>query len=219
VLLTEANSLEATAVALLGVADSEGFPSPSQWEAARPLRFCSDWQGKHPDPQRETEVRLLWTPETLFLKFRARYRTITVFPDAAPTGRRDQLWDRDVAEVFLQPNRADPWRYFEFEVSPNGMWLDLAIAPDEKIDLQSELRRRAVLHEHDNVWTAELAIPMKCLVAPFAPKAVWRANFFRVEGAAEPRCYSAWRPTNTPEPNFHVPAAFGALTFASPNSQ
>ena len=218
-LLTEANSLAATAAPLLGVADSEGFPSPTQWEAARPLRFCCDWQGKHSDPQRETEVRLLWTPETLFLKFCARYRTITVFPDADPNGRRDQLWDRDVAEVFLQPHRADPWRYLEFEVSPNGMWLDLAIAPGEKIDLQSALRRRAVVHQDQSAWIAELAIPMKCLVSPFDPKAVWRANFFRVEGPAEPRFYSAWRPTNTPEPNFHVPAAFGALTFATPTSK
>jgi hypothetical protein len=35
------------------------------------------------------------------LKFVARYRLITVFHDADPVGRRDKLWDRDVAEVFF----------------------------------------------------------------------------------------------------------------------
>lgn len=214
----KANSLEATAAPLLGHADSEGFPSAPQWNAASPLRFNSDWQGQHPDPQRETEARLLWTPETLFIKFRARYRTITVFSDAEPSGRRDQLWDRDIAEAFLQPDPSAQRRYKEFEVSPNAMWIDLEIAHGQKIDLQSGLRRRVVLHQDKNEWLAELALPMKSLVIPFDPTSVWRVNFFRVEGAVEPRFYSAWRPTNTPVPNFHVPAAFGALTFAAANS-
>jgi len=29
----------------------------------------------------------------------------------------------------------------------------------------------------------------------------------------EPRFYSAWSPTMTPTPNFHVPEAFGHLVF------
>jgi alpha-galactosidase len=213
-MLAEGSSLEATATRMRGAPDSESFPSPEQWEAARPLRFHCDWRGKYPDPERETEVRLLWTPESLYIRFRARYRTLTVFPDSDPNGRRDELWNRDVAEVFLQPNRADCWRYFEFEVSPNGMWVDLAIAPGEKTDPQSGLRRRVLLYQDQREWIAELAVPMRVLAPSFDPRAVWRVNFFRVEGAAEPRFYSAWRPTNTPDPNFHVPAAFGALVFA-----
>jgi len=65
------------------------------------------------------------------------------------------------------------------------------------------------------VWSAEIAIPMKALVANFDSAKSWRVNFFRVEGAAEPRFYSAWRPTHSPEPNFHVPEAFGHLSFAA----
>jgi alpha-galactosidase len=38
-------------------------------------------------------------------------------------------------------------------------------------------------------------------------------NFFRVEGKEEPRGYYAWRPTHTPQPNFHVPSAFGSMRF------
>jgi alpha-galactosidase len=63
------------------------------------------------------------------------------------------------------------------------------------------------------LWVAELSIPMKSLVARFDPAATWRVNFYRVEGTAEPRFYSAWRPTSTPQPNFHVPEAFGRLVF------
>jgi alpha-galactosidase len=56
---------------------------------------------------------------------------------------------------------------------------------------------------------------MKRLVARFDAAATWRVNFYRVEGADEPRFYSAWRPTMTPVPNFHVPEAFGELVFAT----
>ncbi len=122
----------AVAVRMLELPDADGFPTPSSWEVAAPLRFNTDWQGKNADPERETEVRLLWTPESLFVRFRAKYRAITVFSDAEPNGRRDQLWDRDVAEVFLQPDPSHLRSYKEFEVSPNGFWIDLDIAPGEK---------------------------------------------------------------------------------------
>lgn len=205
---------KAVANRMLGPGDADGFPQQTAWESAAPLRFSADWRGENADPARETEVRLLWTPETLFLRFRSKYRTITVFPEAEPNGRRDQLWDRDVAEVFLQPDRSSLRRYKEFEVSPNGFWIDLDIAPGEKHDLKSELKRRVSLDEAKKVWTAELAIPMKCLVRKFDCPATWSVNFYRVEGAKEPRFYSAWRPTGTAVPNFHVPEAFGELVFA-----
>ena len=203
----------ATAARLLQDPDSDGFPSSPQWHTAAPIRFNSDWQGKNPDPQRETEVRLLWSPQTIFLQFRAHFRTITVFPDAEASGRRDHLWDRDVAEVFLQPDASDPQRYLEFEISPSGMWLDLAINHGARQDLHSALRRRVTVDHAQQIWIAELAIPMKSLIPAFDPAATWRLNFFRVEGPAEPRFYSAWSPTHTPEPNFHVPTAFGTLIF------
>ena len=205
---------KAVVVQMTDPCDAEGFPKQSSWERALPVQFSADWQGKNPDAARETKVWLLWTAETLFLRFRARYRAITVFPDAEPNGRRDQLWDRDVAEAFLQPDWSNLRRYKEFEVSPNGFWIDLDIAPGEKQDLKSGLKRRVVLEQAKKVWIAELAIPMKCLVAKFDPAATWRVNFYRVDGSEEPRFYSAWRPTGTAAPNFHVPEAFGELVFA-----
>jgi alpha-galactosidase len=203
----------ATAVRFTGATDSQGFPDAAAWELAPALRFDADWQGKNPDALRETEVRLLWTRETLYLRFRARYRAITVFPDSDENGRRDQLWDRDVAEAFLQPDSSELRRYKEFEISPNGFWIDLDIAAGEKRDLHSGPKRRVHVDENKKLWAAELAIPMENLITRFDPTASWRVNFYRVEGAAEPRFYSAWRPTGTPQPNFHVPEAFGRLIF------
>ena len=204
----------AVAVRLSQVPDAHGFPPASAWATADAIRFAADWTGKNPDSQRETEVRVLWSPELLYLQFNARYRVITVFQDSERSGRRDQMWDRDVAEAFLQPSDSPPQCYKEFEVSPNGLWIDLDIAPGEKRDLKSGLRRRASVDQQRKTWQAELAIPMKSMAPDFHPSQEWRANFYRVEGPAEPRFYSAWRPTMTPQPNFHVPQAFGRLIFA-----
>jgi len=185
----------------------------NQWQAAVPIEFCHDWCGENQDPRRQTGVRLLWTPKTLYLRFECRYRELFVFEDSAPNGRRDQLWNRDVAEAFLQPDPMQERFYREFEVSPNGMWIDLDIFPGGRRDLNSGLTRSVWLDPEHHAWSAELAIPMQSLTTKFDPAAVWRANFYRVEGRKEPRFYSAWQPTHAPEPNFHVPVAFGRLRF------
>ena len=203
----------AIAIHLKEKTDSEGFPEKSAWEKAPAYRFEQDWKGENPDAQRATEVRILWTPETLYLRFHCKYKTIYVFPDARADGWRYELWDRDVAETFLQPDASDPFVYREFEVSPNGYWIDLAVSHGKIEELHSGLNRRVVMDEKNKTWTAELAIPMKFLTTQFDPKHAWRANFYRIEGETEPRFYSAWSPTFSPKPNFHVPSAFGTLEF------
>lgn len=204
-----------TAVALRARAlDAAGFPQV--WSRALPVRFNTDWQGENADPQRSTEVRILWNPEQLFLRFQANYRTMTLFEDSGPDGRRDRLWDRDVCEAFLQSDPSQSRRYAEFEISPNGFWIDIAIDAANlanKADLRSGLSRRVSLDEKAQTWVGELAIPLRALTADFHPARPWRANFFHVEGPSEPRFYSSWRPTRTPEPQFHVPEVFGRLLF------
>jgi alpha-galactosidase len=185
----------------------------NEWSLATPISFCTDWQGRNADPMRQTEVRVLWTPDRLYLRFDCRYRELFVFGDSDANGRRDHLWDRDVAEAFLQPDPSRPRYYREFEVSPNGMWVDLDIYPGGLSDLKSGLQRSAWLDRESHAWAAEMSIPMVALTAKFDPADVWRVNFFRVEGNKEPRFYSAWQSTNTPQPNFHVPEAFGKLRF------
>jgi alpha-galactosidase len=230
-----------------------------EWETAEAIRFSTDWQGKNADSALETEVRVLWSPAMLYLRFVCHYRDLFVFDDSDPNGRRDHLWDRDVAEAFLQPpdsmsesgrvgpvgharagesspsasGRALPEMredaryhkvegdydtpyasYKEFEIAPNGMWIDLDIIPSGRGDLRSGMTRSVHVDEKRKIWTAELAIPMKALTKNFDPSAAWRVNFYRVEGKVEPREYMAWQPTMSPQPNFHVPEKFGRLRFA-----
>ena len=219
------NTIRATRIS--GDLALEAAHPASQWQAAEPVCFSADWQGKNDDPGLQTEVRVLWSPEMLYLRFVCRYRELFVFEDSDPNGRRDHLWDRDVAEAFLQPPdsgaslrhtgegaRASKF-YKEFEVAPNGMWVDLDIFPGGLADLKSGMTRSVYVDKVKKVWTAELAIPMKSLTSHFDPAQPWRANFYRVEGKIEPRKYMAWQATNTPEPQFHVPERFGTLRFTS----
>ena len=186
----------------------------AEWQQADPVVFSSDWRGMNPDPSRQTKVRILWSRQTLYLRFECHYRELHVFEDSEPNGRRDHLWDRDVAEAFLQPDPSRPRFYREFEVSPNGMWIDLDIFPGGLADLKSGLQRSVEINPEMHTWTAELAIPIRALTEQFDPSKIWRANFYRIEGSKEPRAYFAWQPTRTATPNFHVPSAFGYLRFS-----
>lgn len=202
-------------VALRTNADLDrGFPTDAEWGRSDPILFYADWQGKNEDPERRTEVRLLWGPETLFVRFHCNYRELTMFDNGQSDGFRDYLWERDVAEAFLQPDRFRSRYYKEFEVAPNGLWIDLDIHPDGRNRLNSGLRRIAAVDLDERVWMAQMAIPMSALTVRFTPGATWRANFYRCEGSGTARWYSAWCATGTPEPNFHVPESFGVVRFA-----
>ena len=52
-----------------GKLDTGNFPDQAGWQKAPAIRYENDWQGQNPDPQRASEVRLLWTPDTLFIRF------------------------------------------------------------------------------------------------------------------------------------------------------
>jgi hypothetical protein len=203
----------ATAERLTQPLDATGLPTQAAWQTAAPIVFDHDWKAQNADPLRATEVRLLWLAETLFLRFTARYRELNVFEDSDANGRRDHLWDRDVVEVFLQADGSDPRIYKEFEFSPNGMWIDLDVNHGALSNPQSGLVRRVTVSAEEKTWVAEVAIPVKALTAAFDPNKSWLVNFFRIEGSAEPRFYSAWNPTGTSEPSFHVPEAFAPLIF------
>jgi hypothetical protein len=127
------------------------------------------------------------------------------------------LWDRDVCEIFMAPDVDTPGRYFEFEAAPTGEWLDLAIQTlPEKRETDWEFHSgmtTAARVEKDRVVIA-MRIPWGCWAHGPRKGEHWRLNLFRCVGSAPRRGYLAWQPTGTPQPNFHVPQAFGWLRFA-----
>ncbi len=126
------------------------------------------------------------------------------------------LWDRDVCEIFLAPNREEFRKYFEFEIAPNGEWIDLGIhqKPDERItdwDYNSGMKSAARI-EKDKVI---MAMKIEWKAFGTTPKAgdVWLGNILRAMGAEPNRGYLTWQPTMTEQANFHVPEKFGEFLF------
>jgi alpha-galactosidase len=189
----------------------DGLPAPPAWTEAAGVTFCTDWQGCNATPELETEARLLWSDESIFIRFLCRYQDVHVFPGAI--GRRDGLWERDVAEIFLWPGAGNANHYREFEIAPNGDWLDLDINAGQRSILYCDLKTKVTIDAANRVWIAQIGIPMTCLSADFDPDQIWRVNLFRIEQRELARFYSAWRPTRTAKPNFHVPEHFGSLCF------
>ncbi len=186
------------------------------WKRARPVSFQHDWRGDllvgH-----ETTVRALWTATDLWLLFGCTYDNLTISPEPQTAKETDRLWAvSDVAEAFIAPNPGDIMRYKEFQVSPAGQWVDLHIDRetnnhDAKWD--SGFRTAARIISTSGIWWAEMAIPLKAFGGPLPTVGTrWRLNFFRIE-QGPPKRNIAWQPTHTPQPNYHVPQAFGWLEF------
>ncbi|MDR7333764.1 alpha-galactosidase [Roseateles asaccharophilus] len=188
---------------------ADGFPLASQWADAPATFFRHDWRGRALTGPQSTRVQLLRGADQLYLRFICKYEALSTFERAGSATDIWPLWERDVVEVFLQaPERAGLKSYREVEVSPNGLLLEIAVEASGKKRVAGESRAKAHIDAKGKVWTAELAVPMRGL------EDGWRLNLFRVEGRegqGAGRVYSAWSPTNTATPDFHVPAAFGRL--------
>jgi hypothetical protein len=159
----------------------------------------------------------VWSDEALCVRFDCRRSEPLVLSSEPQTERKTVgLWERDVCEIFIAPDAAAPERYFEFEAAPTGEWLDLAIHQmtdrrETDWDYSSGMSAAA------RIEAASVIIALRIPFAAFerAPRVgeSWRANLFRCIGSGDTRGYLAWQPTRTERPNFHVPTAFGWLSF------
>ncbi len=187
------------------------------WNGAPESLISTYWSGQVAVAKGQLTVKLLWSDTSLYVRFGASQGELLIGneqPDV--TKKVVGLWERDVCEIFIAPDRGDPRRYFEFEVAPTGEWLDLAIdlTSGERVtdwDYKSQMEAAACIE--DGKVTMAIKIPWEAFGR--RPKAgdVWLGNIFRCVGKEPDRGYLAWQPTMTDKPNFHVPEAFGELHF------
>jgi hypothetical protein len=187
------------------------------WDKAETISVEKYWSGENAPGDRRFKTKLLWTDAALYVRFEANQRDpliVSETPDL--TSKTIGLWDRDVCEIFLAPDKSQPRKYFEFEIAPTGEWIDLGIfqKTDERItdwDYASGMEAFAKI-EKDKIW---LAIKIEWKAFGKTPKTgdVWLGNVFRCIGKDKTRGYLAWSPTFTPTPSFHVPEKFGEFEF------
>lgn len=179
------------------------------WHAAPSVTLLADNEGLRL-PRHETEVRLRWTQSNLYLLFLCNYEHLSLAPCGPVLSALTQnLWQHDVAEVFLGTDRTPFQQYMEFEVSPRGEWIDLDItAADGSVSSRQPLHSgffvAASIDIERKRWTAFLRIPLSGLQSGGDDL---RLNLFRSQGPGPVEL--AWQPTH--QDSFHVPERMGYL--------
>jgi hypothetical protein len=189
-------------------------PSSTFWKNAPVTVIERDNFGK-PVANHRSEVRSRWTDKYLYFLFTSPYVTLSLKPNPVTNAETNQLWDWDVAEVFIGSDFHKITRYKEFEVSPQGEWVDLDISRDKSdpapgIKWDSGFQSAARIDAPTKTWYAFMRIPWSAIDSrPAAPGNRLRINLYRIQGPPPDRIQLCWRPTG--KQTFHVPESFGIL--------
>jgi hypothetical protein len=189
-------------------------PMSSFWRGSEPTYMESDALGK-PEPKYRTEIRTRWTKQNLYFLFVCPYEELNLTPNPNTSAETNELWNWDVAEVFIGADFKNIKRYKEFEISPQGEWVDLDIDLDRqrhdsgwKWNSNFEVSSRIDKAAH--VWYGAMRIPYAAIEShPAAAGNTLRINLFRCQGPVPRRHYIAWRAPM--RDGFHVPERFGTL--------
>lgn len=193
-------------------------PASAFWRAARPAYLERDKDGTLTSHFR-SEVRIRWTKDNLYFLFICPYDELYLKPSPTTTEETNKLWNWDVAEVFISSNFSDINRYQEFEVSPQGEWLDLDIDLNKphhedgwtwNSGFAAIARADATRHR----WYAAMRIPLSAIDKRSPADGMeFRMNLFVSEGPPSNHHAVTWRPPMSD--TFHVPARFGLLRLVS----
>lgn len=190
------------------------------WAKARWVRFYHDMSGRLHYPEADTKVAAVWTEKFVYFAFQCKYTSLHIYQGEDASKERWELWERDVAEVFINPQPGRVNHYYEFEVAPTNQWIDLEIdktkTPFNDAGWDSHFDHATQIDSKNHVWNCEMRIPVSSMgVAAMRANTQWRLNFFRADGAGgdSRRRLMAW--SSIPEGNsFHQPVYFGVIKFA-----
>ncbi len=189
-------------------------PHSAFWLGAQPIYADVDTHGNIV-PGHRTEVRSRWTKDNLYLFFLCPYEELYLKPAPATLTETNELWNWDVAEIFIGSDFQNIRRYKEFELSPQGEWIDLDIdldAPrhEDGWTWNSGFQVTARIDPKAKIWYGAMRIPMSALDhrVPAAGN-TFRTNLFRSQGPPNHRKSIAWQAPMSD--TFHAPERFGLL--------
>lgn len=194
-------------------------PKDKNWKNIKGVIAENGPLGK-PTPGHKTEIRSRWTDQNIYFLFICPYEQLNLKPDPSTSQETNQLWEWDVAEVFISADFKNIQHYREYQVSPQGEWVDLDIdkvnpLPEGGWLWNSGFKVKAHIDHENKVWYGEMQIPISSIndvngaAATAKPGKQMRINFYRLQGPKPDRAGIAWRPTG--KPSYHVPEAFGRI--------
>lgn len=189
-------------------------PNAKQWKGV-PAAVAMNGPRGEPVPGHRTRILSRWTTKNLYFLFVCPYEELHLKPNPSTTQETNKLWDYDVAEVFVGSNFQNIRQYKEFEVSPQGEWVDLDIdrdhpKPDGGWLWNSGFHVKARVDEAKKIWYGEMQIPIASIDTRVPkPGTQLRVNLYRIQGSPPHRRYIAWQPTGAA--SYHVPESFGLL--------
>ncbi len=189
-------------------------PRSEAWRDA-PRVVADDDKFGEPIHGLATEIRSRWTTEHLYLLYVCPYDDLNLKPDPDVTAETPRLWNWDVAEAFIGSDFEQITRYKEFQVSPQGEWVDLDIdrgnpKRQEGMRWSSGYAVKARIDAQAKIWYGLMRIPFRAIDAwPPEKGRELRIGLYRIAGVEPAKKFYAWRPTG--QATFHVPQAFGTL--------
>ncbi len=189
-------------------------PSSAVWAKAPRVVADHNYLGE-PIAGPPTEIRSRWTKGHLYLLYICPYDELNLKPDPDRSAETPRLWNWDVGEAFIGSDFEKITRYKEFQVSPQGEYVDLEIDRDNPKGQaggkwNSGFTVAARIDSQAKIWYGVMRIPFSAIdTRPPEKGRELRAGLYRIAGVGESKKYYAWRPTG--QTSFHVPAAFGRI--------
>jgi len=189
-------------------------PSSAFWRESRVIQVEQDRMGKV-IPRFRAEVRTRWTKDNLYFLFSCPYEELYLKPDPKTKEETNELWNWDVAEVFVGSDFENIRHYKEFEVSPQGEWVDLDIdltKPHHEGGWvwSSGFESAARIDHEKHVWYAAMKIPFSAIDkrSPATGNTL-RINLFVSQGPPKNHQEVTWHAPM--KETFHVPERFGLI--------
>jgi hypothetical protein len=167
------------------------------------LRVEREWDGKPGHEGLWAEIVVSRDGDRLRVKARGPVRSGALIPDAAVGTRVANLWEYDVAELFL----AGPGeRYLEVELGAGGHFLVLGFdGIRQRSDEHADIDPQAAYQNDGTEWISEMAIPISLVPPPLRA-----LNAYAIMGGR----FLAYAPVPGEQPDYHQPTAFPPARFS-----
>lgn len=149
-------------------------------------------------PQNQTEVRLAYDAENLYVFWKLYEKDMDKLAMANPADTRDHIrWD-DCPELFLDPGRTEKFNY-QFATNPGALLYDGVDTPTGSLVAEFSPNWEAAAGRFEGGWTVEERIPFGELALPGTMQSTpqvgdhWGVTFCRNQAALHE--WSQWVPT------------------------